>query len=152
MTSQAACSAAGPSSSGCSAGPNRSPSMKKARRLTSGLTGTACLRTTRRIARSCRASWTARLTSRHGRRCRRARRIVLASPSPAKLSVDTRTLVGVRARYVQPYEDWALAGGVVILDASIERVESGGGEYHVHTKRAADALELTFDVDDVIAA
>jgi hypothetical protein len=81
-----------------------------------------------------------------------ARKIVLASPSPAKLSVDTRTLVGVRARYVQPYEDWALAGGVVILDASIERVERDGGEYHVHTKRAADALELVFDVDDVIAA
>src|SRR5947199_112232 len=43
-----------------------------------------------------------------------ARQIVLASPSSAKLSVDTRTLVGVRARYVQPYEDWSLAGGVVI--------------------------------------
>jgi hypothetical protein len=31
-----------------------------------------------------------------------ARRIVLASPSPAKLSVNTKSLVGVRARYVQP--------------------------------------------------
>src|SRR5207248_3288390 len=44
-----------------------------------------------------------------------ARQLVLASPSPAKLSVITHTLVGVRARYVQPYEDAALAGGVVIL-------------------------------------
>ncbi|TMD79384.1 MAG: hypothetical protein E6I77_03765 [Chloroflexi bacterium] len=34
-----------------------------------------------------------------------ARQIVLASPSPTRLSVDTRSLVGVRARYVQPYED-----------------------------------------------
>jgi thioredoxin reductase len=81
-----------------------------------------------------------------------ARKIILASPSPARLSVDTRTLVGVRARYVQPYEDWALAGGVVILDASIEKVERSNGEYHVHTKRAADGLELIFDVDEVIAA
>src|SRR5207302_2840727 len=63
-----------------------------------------------------------------------ARQIVLASPSPARLSVDTRSLVGVRARYVQPYEDWALAGGVIILDASIEAVEREGGHYRVKTK------------------
>jgi thioredoxin reductase len=48
-----------------------------------------------------------------------AKQIVLASPSPAKLSINTRSLVGVRARYVQPYEDHVLAGGVVVLDASI---------------------------------
>ena len=81
-----------------------------------------------------------------------ARQIVLASPSGARLSVDTRTLVGVRARYVQPYEDWALAGGVVILDASIERVERGAGVYRVHTRRSTDGRELVFEVDDVIAA
>jgi len=81
-----------------------------------------------------------------------ARQIVLASPSSAKLSVDTRTLVGVRARYVQPYEDWALAGGVVILDASIERVEPSGAGYAVHTKSPADGRQLVFEVDDVIAA
>src|SRR5207302_5012207 len=46
-----------------------------------------------------------------------ARQLVLASPGATKLSVNTRTLVGVRARYVQPYEDAALAGGVIILDA-----------------------------------
>ena len=34
--------------------------------------------------------------------------LVLVSPSHAKLSVDTRSLVGVRARYVQPYEDHVL--------------------------------------------
>ena len=34
-----------------------------------------------------------------------ARQIVLTSPSRARLSVETKTLVGVRARYVQPYED-----------------------------------------------
>ena len=80
-----------------------------------------------------------------------ARQIVLASPSPTKLSVDTRSLVGVRARYVQPYEDWALAGGVVILDASIEAVERQGGHFQVKTK-AADGRALDFEVDDVIAA
>ena len=40
-----------------------------------------------------------------------ARQLVLASPSPTQLSVDTRSLVGVRARYVQPYEDHVLGGG-----------------------------------------
>ncbi|HEX2647050.1 MAG TPA: NAD(P)-binding domain-containing protein [Candidatus Dormibacteraeota bacterium] len=81
-----------------------------------------------------------------------ARQIVLGSPSTTKLSVDTRTLVGVRARYVQPYEDWALAGGVVILDASIERVERVGSGYRVHTKSPTNGRILDFDVDDVIAA
>ena len=41
----------------------------------------------------------------------------------AKLSVDTQTLVGVRARYVQPYEDHVLGGGVSVLDAAIDRIE-----------------------------
>ncbi|HEV2217318.1 MAG TPA: NAD(P)-binding domain-containing protein [Candidatus Dormibacteraeota bacterium] len=81
-----------------------------------------------------------------------ARQIVLASPSPTKLSVDTRSLVGVRARYVQPYEDWALAGGVVVLDASIESVEKQGATYRVTTKSPDDSSTLVFEVDDVIAA
>ena len=81
-----------------------------------------------------------------------ARQIVLASPSPTRLSVDTRSLAGVRARYVQPYEDWALAGGVVILDASIEQVERFGDGYRIHTKSPTDGRAMTFDADDVIAA
>ena len=44
-----------------------------------------------------------------------ARQIVLASPSPAKLSVNTNSLAGIRARYLQPYEDHAIGGGVGIL-------------------------------------
>ena len=80
-----------------------------------------------------------------------ARQLVLASPSPARLSVNTRTLVGVRARYVQPYEDAALAGGVVILDTTIEEVLSDGAGYRVRTRDAA-GRELTIPADDVIAA
>jgi thioredoxin reductase len=81
-----------------------------------------------------------------------ARQLVLASPSPTRLSVNTRTLVGVRARYVQPYEDAALAGGVVILDTSIEEVRKAGSTFEVRTRSAADGKELLFAVDDVIAA
>jgi thioredoxin reductase len=80
-----------------------------------------------------------------------ARQLVLASPSPAKLSVVTHSLVGVRARYVQPYEDAALAGGVVLLDASIEAVQSAGTVYRVRTKNA-EGTEMTIEADDVIAA
>ena len=80
-----------------------------------------------------------------------ARQLVLASPSPAKLSVITHTLVGVRARYVQPYEDAALAGGVVILDTTIEEVVKDGAGYRVRTRNAA-GRELTVPADDVIAA
>jgi thioredoxin reductase len=81
-----------------------------------------------------------------------ARQIVIASPSSTKLSVNTRTLVGVRARYVQPFEDSALAGGVVILDASIESVERAGSAFKVTTKSARDGSVLQFEADDVIAA
>ena len=80
-----------------------------------------------------------------------ARQLVLASPSPTKLSVNTHTLVGVRARYVQPYEDAALAGGVIILDATIEEVKKDGTGYLVRTRNAA-GRELTLPADDVIAA
>ena len=80
-----------------------------------------------------------------------ARQLVLASPSPTRLSVNTRTLVGVRARYVQPYEDAALAGGCLILDTTIEEVMQDGAGYRVRTRDAA-GLVLTMPADDVIAA
>jgi thioredoxin reductase len=81
-----------------------------------------------------------------------ARQLVLASPSATKLSVNTHTLVGVRARYVQPYEDAALAGGVVILDTTIESVEKTARGYRVRTRSAHDARELALEAEDVIAA
>jgi thioredoxin reductase len=81
-----------------------------------------------------------------------AKQIIIASPSPTRLSVDVRSLAGVRARYVQPYEDWALAGGVVVLDASIEQVEKTGAGFRVVTRNPQEDHNRTFDVDDVIAA
>jgi thioredoxin reductase len=81
-----------------------------------------------------------------------ARQLVLASPSPTKLSVDTKSLVGVRARYVQPYEDAVLAGGVIILDTTIEAVEQRGAGYRIRTRDAHDGRELVMEADDVIAA
>ncbi len=79
--------------------------------------------------------------------------LVLVSPSHAKLSVDTRSLVGVRARYVQPYEDHVLGGGVSILDAGLDRIERGSdGALTVHLRRTDGGGDLSVVVDDVISA
>jgi thioredoxin reductase len=84
-----------------------------------------------------------------------ARSILLASPSPAKFSVQTNSLAGVRARYVQPYEDFVLGGGVAVLNAAldrIERTEGGDGTLTVTVRRTDNGDELPIEVDDVISA
>lgn len=82
-----------------------------------------------------------------------ARQIVLASPSQARLSVDTRSLVGIRARYVQPFEDHVLGGGVSVLDAAIDRIERAPGEgLVVHLRRTDGGADLVLEVEDAIAA
>jgi thioredoxin reductase len=81
-----------------------------------------------------------------------AQRIVLASPRPAKLSVNTHSLLGVRARYIQPFEDEILGGGVFILNASIPRIERHAGGFRVHCIRSTGGGELTVDADEVICA
>ncbi|HUQ79312.1 MAG TPA: NAD(P)-binding domain-containing protein [Patescibacteria group bacterium] len=85
-----------------------------------------------------------------------ARRITLASPSPAKLSVNTRSLVGVRARYLQPFEDHVLGGGVSVLDASIGAIErapdDGSSPFIVRVRPSSGGEELAIEADEVIAA
>jgi thioredoxin reductase len=82
-----------------------------------------------------------------------ARRIVISSPSPTKLSVDTRSLVGVRARYVQPYEDHVLGGGVSIIDAAMESVEpTSTGGFSVRVRPTAAGEMMTIAADEVISA
>jgi thioredoxin reductase len=84
-----------------------------------------------------------------------ARAILLTSPSPAKFSVQTNSLAGVRARYVQPYEDFVLGGGVSVLNAALDRVErteGGDGTLTVRLRRTDTGGELAVEVDDVISA
>lgn len=81
-----------------------------------------------------------------------AQRIVLASPRPTKLSVNTHSLLGVRARYVLPVEDEILGGGVFILNASIARVERFAGGYRIHCIRSEGGAEIAVEADEVIAA
>ncbi|HSW95921.1 MAG TPA: NAD(P)-binding domain-containing protein [Patescibacteria group bacterium] len=80
-----------------------------------------------------------------------AKQIILASPRPVALSVVTRSLVGVRARYVQPYEDHVLGGGVVLVNASIDGVDRTATGFRVRTSRSDGGGALIFEVDDVIA-
>ena len=81
-----------------------------------------------------------------------ARRIVLASPRPPKISINTHSLLGVRARYIQPFEDEVLGGGVFILNASISRVERTADGYRGHWVRSEGGGELAVEADEVIAA
>jgi len=82
-----------------------------------------------------------------------ASRIALSSPSPAKTSIETRSLVGVRARYVQPFEDAILGGGVDILAASIKGITRlPSGALHVQMERSDNAMPMSVEADEVIAA
>jgi thioredoxin reductase len=83
-----------------------------------------------------------------------ASRITLSSPSPAKTSIETRSLVGVRARYVQPFEDSALGGGVDILAASLKGIsrEGDSGALRVDMERSDNAMPMSLLADEVIAA
>lgn len=81
-----------------------------------------------------------------------AQRIVLASPRPQNLSINSHSLMGVRARYVLPVEDEILGGGVFILNASIARVERTSDVFRVHCVRSEGRGDLTVEADEVIAA
>lgn len=81
-----------------------------------------------------------------------ARSLVLASPSPAKLSVTINSLVGVRARYLQPYEDYVLGGGVGVVDGSIEKIERADGRMLVTVRATKSGEAMRFPADDVINA
>jgi thioredoxin reductase len=80
-----------------------------------------------------------------------AKQIVLASPRPVQLSVVTKSLVGVRARYVQPYEDHILGGGVVLANARIDDIARNGEGFRISTTRSDGGGPMVFEADDVIA-
>lgn len=80
------------------------------------------------------------------------RQIILISPRPAQLSVNQFSLAGIRARYMAPYEDQMLGGGVFLMNASIERVEQTHGEWLIHTRSSDDGSQFLVRTDEVIAA
>ena len=80
-----------------------------------------------------------------------ARQMVLGSPRPASLSVIEHSLAGVRARYVQPFEDAMLHNGVFLLDVKIERIERSGEGFRIRMSRTDDGRELSYEADAAIA-
>lgn len=80
-----------------------------------------------------------------------ARQLVLGSPRPPTLSVVEHSLVGVRARYVQPYEDAMLHNGVFLLDVKIERIERSADGFRVRLSRTGGGRELVYEADAAIA-
>lgn len=80
-----------------------------------------------------------------------ARQIVLISPRPATFSVMTKSLMGARARYLQPYEDHVLGGGTLVFDAAIERVRRAASGWEVETSGTTIPGAFAFEADDVIA-
>jgi thioredoxin reductase len=78
--------------------------------------------------------------------------ITVCSPSPARTSIEKRSLAGVRARYVQPFEDNFLGLGVKILDASIAAIVQDGDALRVDLKRTDTGEDLSVMADEVIAA
>jgi thioredoxin reductase len=81
-----------------------------------------------------------------------ARSIVLASPRPPTLSVNAHSLNGIRARYVQPWEDHIVGGGVTSLNAAIDRVDRGADGYRIQLRRTDADVSMEVEADEVIAA
>jgi thioredoxin reductase len=79
-----------------------------------------------------------------------ARLIILGSPRPPMLSV-LNAGGGVRAKYLVPYEDHVIGGGVFVLEAAIDRVEPAASGWRVVTSGTHGGSHA-FEVDDVIAA
>lgn len=80
------------------------------------------------------------------------RTIVLVSPRPPLLAIHSHSTAGVRARYLLPYEDHILGGGVFMLDAATSRIERRPKGYRVQASGTTRPGEFTFDVDAVVAA
>jgi len=78
--------------------------------------------------------------------------IILVSPRPVLLSIHSRSTAGVRARYLLPYEDHILGGGVFMLDAATSRIERSRDGFRVHASGTTRPGEFAFDVDVVVAA
>lgn len=81
-----------------------------------------------------------------------ARQIVLASPRSPQFALETHTIAGVRARYVQPLEDQVLNGGVFVLDASVDRIERRDGRYVVRLRPSLGGEDLALEFDEIINA
>ena len=81
----------------------------------------------------------------------RASQLILASPSPLKVSLDVAHPTSARVVYLQPYEDSVLGGGHLVLDATITKITRIRNGFRVVTSGTTRPGDMIFDVDEVIA-
>ncbi|HET6780536.1 MAG TPA: NAD(P)-binding domain-containing protein, partial [bacterium] len=81
-----------------------------------------------------------------------APQIILLSPRPPLFAIHTHSTAGVRARYLLPYEDHVLGGGVFMLDAVTDRIERTESGFRVSASGTTRPGAFTFAVDVVVAA
>ncbi|MBI2123207.1 MAG: NAD(P)-binding domain-containing protein [Armatimonadetes bacterium] len=81
-----------------------------------------------------------------------ASQIILVSPRPPLLAIHSHSTAGVRARYLLPYEDHVLGGGVFMLDAATQRIERTARGYRVSAVGTTRPGNYVFAVDAVVAA
>jgi thioredoxin reductase len=79
-----------------------------------------------------------------------ATQVMLGSPRPVQTSV--LALASVRVRYLQPFEDAALGGGTLALDAAIERIERTANGYRILAQGTTTPGAIDLEADEVIAA
>jgi len=80
------------------------------------------------------------------------REIILVSPRPTLLSINSHSTAGVRARYLLPYEDHILGGGVFMLDAATSLVERTARGFRITAAGTTRPGSLVLDADAVVAA
>lgn len=80
------------------------------------------------------------------------RQIILVSPRTPLLSIQSHSTAGVRARYLLPYEDHILGGGVFMLDGATSRIDRSAEGFRVYASGTTRPGEFIFDADAVVAA
>ena len=80
-----------------------------------------------------------------------ASQVFLVSPRP--VAAEVIALSTVRARYLQPYEDWSWGGGTFAVDAAIDRIErTAGGGYRILASGTTREGPIVLEADEAIAA
>ncbi len=80
-----------------------------------------------------------------------ASEVILLSPRPVQTA--SFALTPIRARYLQPYDEYARgAAGAYVLDAAIERIERVDSAYRIVAQGTTRPGALTVEADDLIIA
>ncbi len=80
-----------------------------------------------------------------------ARQVILGSPHPARPSILTGFPTPPRARYLEPLEDHLFAGGTVVLDITLDRIERTAEGFRVFAQGTTRPGEIVVETEEAIA-